>query len=212
MEIELNGVSFRVIADVRREGIIVQGDISDNNANVYVHPRTPHNELIAFLEVYLQKPSPASAISCDGVVDELSLFGQTYTVQVDKNATKPYIQGQSIRTTRFTKGSTLALQKHLLHQYITQLIGDWEDELGFILNEIHIRKLPKNPYVVHEKNLTIVYAERLMLHSLSFIAYVVAKSVFDLRKCPIAQSHSLLTKHVSDWKHNQRVYDFEFRG
>ena len=81
MLIELQGVSFQVIADIRREGIFVQNS-KTHPVRVYAHPKTPHHELIAFLEAYLRKPARAKTEVIAEYGAEITIFGRMCTVVI----------------------------------------------------------------------------------------------------------------------------------
>lgn len=209
MVIELQGVSFSVIADVRREGIFVHEN-GNTQVKVYAHPQTPEHELVAFLEAYLRSAPLRKNKPTPEYDPEITLFGRKYTVVIDPRANTAYIQGQAIRIAKFSLSSIPKIKRILLYQLLTQQIGEWEERLNILLDEVRIRKMYTSPFIVRKDDRTIVYAVSLAYQPISLIAYVVAISVFDYAQLSDAQTEHMLNQYLPDWKHSKRTVAFEY--
>src|SRR5690606_35111337 len=123
---------------------------------------------------------------------------------------KPYISGQSVRVERLSAKAVPRLKRELLHQFILQEIAAWEERLEFLLEEVIIRKLRKNPFVVHPHSTAIVFADRIADQPRPVISYLVAQSVFEFISVSAAQINQLLVKYVPDWIRSARICNYEF--
>lgn len=209
MIIQVKGIAFQIVGDMRQSGIAVKTS-ADQHATVYVHPSTPHEELIAYLEAYNYK-SPQDPTTRTGIyLCEISVFGQNYAVFSEAHIRKPYISGQSVRVERLSAKAVPRLKRELLHQFILQEIAAWEERLEFLLEEVIIRKLRKNPFVVHPHSKAIVFADRIADQPRPVISYLVAQSVFEFISLSPAQRDQLLVQYVPDWKHSARICNFEY--
>src|SRR5690606_732725 len=93
---------------------------------------------------------------------------------------------------------------------LLQEIAAWEERLEFLLEEVIIRKLRKNPFVVHPHSKAIVFADRIADQPRPVISYLVARSVFEFISLSPAQRDQLLVQYVPDWKHSARICNFEY--
>lgn len=209
MLIELQGVSFQVIADIRREGIFVQNS-KTHPVRVYAHPKTPHHELIAFLEAYLRKPARAKTEVIAEYGAEITIFGRMCTVVIDPKISTAYIRGQTVYLAKMSPASVPKIKRELLFQFVKQQVGEWEDRLQVLVEKIQIRKMSKSPFVVRNADNAIVYSENLTEQPQNIIAYVVAISVCQFANLTPMLIENLLQLHLPDWKNSKRTIAFEY--
>src|SRR5690606_35180862 len=148
MIIEVKGIAFQIVGDMRQSGIAVKTS-ADQHATVYVHPSTPHEELIAYLEAYNHK-SPQHPTTRTGIyLCESSVCRQHYAVFSDDDIRHPDSAEPAVRVDRLCANAVPRLKKELLHQVSLQQIAAGEERLELLLDGVNVRKLHNHPFVVH---------------------------------------------------------------
>ncbi|HMR19619.1 MAG TPA: DUF45 domain-containing protein [Sphingobacterium sp.] len=208
---ELQGYPFEIIPDETCNSIQVR--LSKNGKlQVIVHPQTPQKELITYLTKNLKqiKKKIDKSVPLEDNTS-IHIFDSSYAVQIDHNARTAYIRGKAVyvNTLPTTEKQTERLKQKLLVAQITQIIGFWEEQLGFLLDEITLKTIPKRYFVVHRSKSQLVFSKKLVNLSLDMLQFVVAKSVFDYLALSNKQEEILYQQHIPDWKHLVRVFDYE---
>jgi predicted metal-dependent hydrolase len=210
MILELHGHHIEIIPDETNDNISVRS--KNGKIQVFAPSQMPQTELSAYLTKYLKQITKQAEKSDIAQTEHsLRLFDNTYTLLIDRSTRKAYMRGKIIYVHSIPKNErqTQELQNQLLHTDITKSIGLWEERLGFLLDNITLKALPKQLFIVKRDKNQIVFSKRLTSFSLDMLNYIVAKSIFSFLQLSQESTEELCKHYIRDWKHLHRILAFD---
>lgn len=210
MYIEVEGRAYYITIHNSDNRIYVSGP-KGTATKLAVPAHLSQNELIAFIKNNLKDVNTHQSEDINGLI--LDLFDTSFTVVVNPILQIPYIKGKSLYLPKIPKSKVAhaKLSDMLLIQEIKQHISFWEETLMTLINDIDLRKLKANYYVICSSSKRITFKKDLIDKSREFIAYICAMAVFDFLSLEESYQEHIGSKYVKDWKHYQKVLHYERR-
>lgn len=208
MYIEVEGQNYLITVHASVEKITVSGIKSD-----YIQISAPANLPQSELLVYLKnnKNQLIKSFNKENKIQKIEIFDQSLSLVIKENLREPYMQNNIIYGSDgiSTSAQEQKLKEKLLLQVLMNLIGQWEERLGYMLNEIKLRLLKTNHYTVCYKTNNMTFSKSLINRNLNFISYIVATAVLDTLKINDGRREQLLDKHVKDWKFSKKINSYD---
>lgn len=213
MHIEVEGKTYYINIRDSESGIKVIEE-KDDITYLAVPARLSQDKLIAYL-----KSNPQTNVKPEESSEEynpttLPLFDTMFVLVLQADLQYPYLKGKSVYSPKIpkSKASLEKLSETLLIQELKKQIGFWEEVLDILIDDICIRKLKTNCYTVSDSNRRLTFDKNIVLRSRDFIAYICAIAVFDYLDLEDTVREVLGTKYIKDWRHQQKVLQYELEG
>jgi len=212
MLLEVEGKQYKITVSDTTVGVHVVG-VKDSFVELSVHHQIPRHELLAYLQINhtrIQKEAEQAVIAHTEWM-EIPLFDKKHIIKVDTKTKSPYLRANTVFAPHLphTLPQIEQLKTNLLQQSILEIIGDWEERLGFMLGDISVKPLRIKDYRLSKDKRSITYAKKLADINTDMLAYIIATSIFDYLDLHTDQRTHLYEKYVRDWKYKMKVYAYE---
>lgn len=198
--------------------------LKERNTSIYIESKNldtyilavpidlPENELTQFLKINGSKLIKAfeDTIS-DNKANYINLYEEQFICMYKPTILTSYRINKKIFTNLKTLNTAniSKLNKAILYQDITNLIGIWEERLDCLIDCIHIKNYKNKMYKSIPIDKVIEFSILLKNKRLDYLGFVVAKAVFDYLQLEEDKQIQLLDKYINNWKHFNKIFEYE---
>lgn len=208
MYIEVDGKEYFIHLNSNSKLIRIK-KVEDDTVHLEVPVSWSEKSLLSYIRTFLNKEIPQPIVK--HTEQTLQLFDKTYPVKFIISES-PYMENNTIYTNfkNFSNKSLIEkLKTSLLKNLINNKISIIEEDLNILLPDVHIRKLKTNYYTICPSTNRVTFNKKLIDKSISFIRYIVILMSSKYLNLSQEESQNLLNKHISDWKHCERILKYE---
>ena len=210
MYLEIDKKSYFIHLKANIDGIQlkkIEGDLVHLDVPVLM----PQENLISYIKNEFTNHTVNHKKSYIFDYEPIKVFDKLYPIRI-KDIETPYLMQEVVyANTRhvISKVKLELLKQQLLLNHINNILSMLEEELNVILPVINLKKLKTKFYAICPTIQIITYSKILIEKSLDFVNYVIIITVGNFLKFSDDQIYYLLKKHVSNWKHCERIFHYE---
>jgi len=202
---------FEIRLNTRIKAIYIERK-SGNSYILCIPTQMTDSELSAYIKLHAAKLIETFEKHHNKSPDiDIYLYTKRFSYKFKPNLSFSYKKDNVIYSTNSAK-STLNIKKikqEILLSDIKNLIGQWEEKLNCIIEDIYLKNYKTKSFHICRKHKAIGFSYRLSDYHYSYMEFMIAKAVFEYLVLTQEKQDELMQEFVTDWKRNTKVFEHE---